>query len=119
MSFDILKASKTITEKYIRYLKTMFDIDDPEYRALFHQKMKEMESFSKGPYLDVVDSFESGASIEELIQEGVLNPDFQYIERIYSRTLYKHQEAAVRKLAEGKNIVGRDTFWAGLSFNDN
>ena len=42
MSFNILNASRNITEKYIRYLKTMFDIDDPDYKRLFEQKMTEM-----------------------------------------------------------------------------
>ena len=68
MSFDILAASKNITEKYIRYLKTMFDIENPEYRALFEQKMQDASSFSKGPYLDVVDSFDSGIKKQQFIR---------------------------------------------------
>ena len=105
MGFDILKASHNITDKYVRYLKTMFDIDDPEYKELFDRRMKEMESFSKGPYLDVIDSFQSGSSVKELINEGVLNKDFQYVKDIYEKTLYKHQELSIRKLNQGKNIV--------------
>ena len=105
MSFDILSATKSITEKYIRYLKTMFDIEDPEYKKLFDRKMAEMGSFSKGPYLDVVDSFESGSSVKQLIEEGVLNKDFQFIEDVYSKILYKHQETSIRKLKDGKNVV--------------
>ena len=105
MGFDILSATKNITDKYIRYLKTMFDIEDPEYKKLFDQKMAEMGSFSKGPYLDVVDSFQSGSSVKQLISEGVLNSDFKYIEDIYNKTLYKHQEVSVRKLKSGKNVV--------------
>ena len=105
MSFDILAASKTITEKYIRYLKTMFDIENPEYRALFEQKMQDTSSFSKGPYLDVVDSFESGESVKKLIQDKVLNADFDKIDSIYSKTLYKHQETAIHKMNTGRNIV--------------
>ena len=105
MSFNILNASRNITDKYIRYLKTMFDIDDPEYKRLFENKMSEMGSFSKGPYLDVVDSFESGASVAKMIEEGILNPDFEKINDIYAKTLYKHQEASIRKLNAGHNVV--------------
>ena len=105
MSFDILQASKNITEKYIRYLKTVFDIEDPVYKQLFDQEINNIGSFSKGPYLDVVDSFESGSSVKDLIEEGILSKDFKRIPDIYSKTLYKHQEISVRKLHEGKNIV--------------
>lgn len=105
MGFDILKASKNITDKYVTYLKTMFDISDNDYKKLFEEEFTKMGSFSNGPYLEVIDSFESGSSIDELISEGILNKDFKYIDDIYSRTLYKHQETAVRKLAKGKNIV--------------
>ena len=105
MSFNIISASKNITEKYIRYLKTMFDIDDPEYKSLFEKKMTEMGSFSKGPYLDVVDSFESGTSVTQMISDGILNPDFEKIPNIYEKTLYKHQETSIRKLNSGRNVV--------------
>jgi len=105
MSFDIINATKHITEKYTRYLQTMFDIEDQEYKKLFDQEMKKIGSFYKGPYLDVVDSFENGKSIPELINEGVLNSDFKYIQDIYTKTLFKHQESSIRKIAKGKNIV--------------
>lgn len=105
MSLDILKASKNISEKYVRYLKTAFDIADPEYKRLFDQRMNEITAFSKGPYLDVVDSFESGSSVQDLIREGLLHEDFRYLEDIYSKTLYKHQEISARKLALGKNVI--------------
>ena len=72
MGFDILQASKNITEKYIRYLKTVFDIDDPTYKKLFNQEINNIGSFSKGPYLDVVDSFESGMKVQDLIGEPLL-----------------------------------------------
>lgn len=105
MSFDILKASNSITGKYIRYLKTMFDIDNPDYKEMFDKKLEELESFSKGPYLDVVDSFESGKTIKQLIDDGVLNRDFEFVESIYNKTLYKHQEVSVMSASSGKNIV--------------
>lgn len=105
MSFDILKASKNITNKYTRYLKTMFDIEDPEYRKLFEKEISSIGSFSKGPYLDVVDSFESGSSIKKLISDGVLNKDFEKVDDIYSKILYKHQEQSINKLKAGKNLI--------------
>ena len=105
MSFDILEAAKHINQKYTRYLKTMFDIDNLEYKNLLDIEMEKSGSFHKGPYLDVVDSFESGNSVPELIKEGLLNEDFKHIEDIYNKTLFKHQEQSLRKIVSGKNIV--------------
>lgn len=105
MSFDILNATKTITHKYTRYLKTMFDIDDAEYRKLFEKEISSIGSFAKGPYLDVVDSFESGLSVRDLISNGLLSEDFKYIDDIYPKILYKHQEESISKLKQGRNVV--------------
>lgn len=105
MSFNIIEASKSITGKYKRYLRTVFDIKDPEYREMFLRELDRSEPFSKGPYLDVVDSFVKGGSVAKLIEDGVLHKDFAYIDDIYSKTLYLHQERAVRKAAEGRNLV--------------
>ena len=58
MAFNVIEASKKITEKYKRYLKTIFDIDNPEYKSLFIKALDGDEPFAKGPYLDVTDSFE-------------------------------------------------------------
>lgn len=105
MAFNIIEASKRITEKYTRYLKTTFDIADSEYRSLFLDELENGEPFSKGPYLDVIDSFEKGKSVPALINEGVLSKDFKFIENIYAKTLHLHQEIAVRKAAENRNLV--------------
>lgn len=105
MSFDILEASKNITSKYVRYLKTVFDIENSEYKELFDNAINGMGSFSKGPYLDVVDSFEAGNPVKELIELGKLSPDFQYVKNVYSKTLYKHQEISLDKLSAGRNVV--------------
>lgn len=105
MGFDILKATKNITEKYTTYLQTMFDIQDPDYKNLFNQEMKKIGSFYKGPYLEVVDSFENGSSVSELVLKGLLNKDFRRIEGIYSKTLFKHQEESLEKILGGNNIV--------------
>jgi len=105
MSFNVIEASKHIVEKYQRYLRTIFDIKDPEYRELFLQQLKNSDPFSKGPYLDVVDSFQKGHSVPHLIAEGVLHKDFFRLQDVYNKTLYVHQEEAIRKAAEGKNLV--------------
>jgi len=105
MAFSPVEASKTITEKYCRYLKTSFKISEP-YKKEFDRIIGDGKAFAKGPYLDVSDAFAKGKSIYELIEEGVLPKSFSRIAINQTRPLYLHQEKAIRKVAEeNRNIV--------------
>ena len=49
-----------------------------------------------------------GASIKDLVEGSVLSPRFQKLcsEHLpYERSLYKHQEKAIRKAVQGRNLV--------------
>ena len=77
MAFSPVDASAVISEKYIRYLKTIFSIDDPTYQKQFSQQLDEKWNFKNGPYLDVTDSFEKADAENESIPDdmGRLKPD--------------------------------------------
>ena len=105
MSFSPVIASKNITEKYYRYLKTAFKMGEP-YKKEFENLIDSGDSFASGPFLDVTDAFTKGKSITELIDEGILPKSFARIGMNQTRPLYKHQENAVRKIAvDGRNLV--------------
>lgn len=105
MAFSPVDASKAISEKYFRYLKTSFNIGEP-YSKEFQRLLSENDNLAKGPYLDVTDTFKPGKSIEDLINEGVLSKSFSRINLPQTRPLYLHQEKALRKVVTGhKNIV--------------
>ena len=76
MKFSPIEASETITKKYKRYLKTAFEIADPDYAGQFDKELNEQDIFAKGPYLDVLDSFKKGKSLSELIDEGIISKSF-------------------------------------------
>ncbi len=106
MSFNIIKASVDITNKYHRYLNTMFDISDATYKELFERAIRENKTFEKGPYLDVTNSFLKGRSVKELIDSNVLSSDFKYIKRIYNiPNLHHHQEEALLKASKDENLI--------------
>ena len=69
--------------------------------------MSRDESVVKGPYLHISHNFPKGATIDELIDEGVLSKEFQKLnyEPLIARRLYSHQETAIRKVTSGRNIV--------------
>ena len=104
MGFNAIKAFQNIAFQYQRYLNTVFSISDSEYQNLFLDAMKE-ESFAKGPYLDVTDSFLKGKKISDLVEEGLLAPGLLSIDRFKNMTLHRHQEEAIRKSLTGDNLV--------------
>ena len=105
MAFSPLSASAEITEKYKRYLKTIFQIKDKDYAEQFEKELNEVNLFAKGPYLDVLDSFVKGHSPQKLIEEGILPEHFSRLIFPMDRTLYFHQEEAIRRSLSGRNIV--------------
>lgn len=80
MAFSPIQASQEITEKYKRYLKTIFQIADFDYERQFNQELDRSSMLAKGPYLDAVDSFSKGKSPAQLIEEGVFLLHFQNLE---------------------------------------
>ena len=105
MKFSPIEASEDITEKYKRYLKTIFQIADPVYEEQFENELNKKDILAKGPYLDAVDSFKKGKSLSQLIDEGVLPATFKNFVLPMDRTLYQHQENAIRKAKQGRNLV--------------
>ncbi|MGI6331292.1 MAG: DEAD/DEAH box helicase [Zhaonellaceae bacterium] len=105
MSFSPVTASKKIVDKYKRYLHTIFEIADKKYSEQFIAELSNERSLAAGPYLGITDSFIKGRSIHDLINDGVLPKEFEKIKMPMTRPLYKHQEIAIEKVGQGKNIV--------------
>ncbi len=105
MGFSPVNASKNIVDKYKRYLGTIFEINDSIYSQQFKRELSDENSLAKGPFLDVTDAFVKGKSIEELIDLGNLAQDFRKVKMSQTRPLYKHQEEAILRVQNGKNIV--------------
>ncbi len=118
MSIQPISTSHHISERYKRYIRTTFDIRDAEFARLFHEQLSADEEFFKGPYLDAMPPYQPGASIQALVEKGTLSHLFApandggiCVERatgdelVYRRPLYAHQEHALRKALEGKNLI--------------
>lgn len=111
--FDPIKASREIKDSYIDYITTTFDMDDAEYRKQFRQELEKDGMVARGPFLDIGGSFETGKTMEELIQTGSVSPLFRSLEPVtekerelkLERPLYSHQEKAIQKAATGENLV--------------
>lgn len=116
--FNPAKGAKRIREDFIDYITTTLHFNDESagpgsLYAKFRENLERV--ISKGPYVDINCSFLKGKSINELIDEGVLSPEFRNLEALkpsnykkelpLDRPLYLHQEKAIRILNSKKNAV--------------
>ncbi|MEN3038475.1 MAG: DEAD/DEAH box helicase [Candidatus Kryptonium sp.] len=106
---DPLKATKNIRESYIRYLTSTFRLRDPILRKLFLQEAERFW-FVNGPILEATHPFKSGCYLKDLIDSGLLTKtmeDFIYdaFPHLRDNPLYLHQEKAIKKILNGRNIV--------------
>lgn len=108
MSFNPIKASNEIVDKYIRYINTSLFIKDNDYMKQLKEILKQKDKIAKGAYLDVSDTFEKGHTLRELISEGILCPEMLNVKSNklpLDRPLYIHQEEAIKKVVKGINLV--------------
>ena len=78
--FNPIEASENIKNEFTSYIATSFHLADQEYNEQFIHELDRKGAVAKGPYLDLGDAFESGHSIESLIQSGDACPLFSELE---------------------------------------
>ena len=106
MLFRPSESSKNITEFYRRYLLTTFATNNAEYNRQLKEALEKDKAIADGPYISMGDPFEKGKSLVELAEEGLLSKEIVKIKDFHpNRTLYRHQEEAIRKIESGKNAI--------------
>ena len=70
---DPLATSERITETYHRYLTSLLSLRDSRLAAGLSDKIRTSGSMTRGPYLDVTPPYEKGASIKDLVDQGILS----------------------------------------------
>ena len=112
--FSPITAAENIKEEFIGYISTLFHLSDKDYAAQFAASLQEEGAIAKGPYLDVSDSYKTGKSLAQMIEEGEASALFRDLEGDIpdgekeiqiDRGLYLHQERALRKTNKGKNLI--------------
>jgi len=100
---------EALRASYLRYLETSFHLKDPLLLKQFRDLLcdKTQPPLVRPPILEVSPGFKPGASIEQLIEEGILPELFRKFERsILKRPLYSHQDKALRKAVQDRrNLV--------------
>lgn len=105
---DPLVATQRIERRYRDYLLSTFRPRDAGLRRDFEHALGEGFRLSRGPYLQASPPFEKGLSISALVAEGVLHPGFLRMSPEafpLERPLYRHQDEAIRKARQRRNLV--------------
>lgn len=107
-NFDPLATSELITASYRRYLRSLLPVRELKIAAALDAEISRSSLLTKGPLLEATPPYEPGATLGDLVDEGVLGPPFRSLNSTYlpfGRPLYRHQEQAIRKITTGRNVV--------------
>lgn len=104
---DALSASRHIEASYRSYLRTTFSPRRAAWRDAFHQALDTEMDLTRGPFLEATPPFVPGATTAALIEEGLLSEPFRRLHDVFplDRPLYVHQERAVRRALDGRNLL--------------
>ena len=78
--FNPISAAGNIKDEFIGYISTLFHISDKGYASQFVAALQEEGAVCKGPYLDVIDSYKTGKSLAQMIEEGEASQLFRTLE---------------------------------------
>jgi len=100
-----IEQSKFIESEFRNYINSTFSLSDPDYNQAFLEEMKGT-SLYRGPFISLNLPFATSKSINDLIDEGRISPEFRRFSDIpFDRKLYYHQEKAIDRISKGKNVV--------------
>ena len=105
---DAIGTSALLSATYRRYLRSLLPVRDPALAAALAGCIAASPLLTKGPLLEATPPYRTGATLRDLIGEGVLDPAFARLggpALPLDRPLYSHQEQALRKAAAGRNLV--------------
>ena len=75
-NIDAVATSEDIKATYRRYLQSLLAVRDPQIDAALRAAIDATPMLDKGPYLEATPPYAPGASLQDLIDEGVLHPGF-------------------------------------------
>ena len=106
MLFRPSESSSRIVDFYKRYLLTTFSTNNETYNAQLKQLLEAEKAIADGPYISMSDPYEKGCSLRELAAEDVVSKEILKLEGFHpDRKLYRHQEEAVRKANDGRDLI--------------
>ncbi len=109
-AIDPIAVSANIAEDYRRYLSSLISPQDPRLADGLRKAIAAAatDGLTKGPFLEITPPYATGATVRELIDQGVLTERFSRFGSSafpLDRPVYKHQETAIRQITTGSNAI--------------
>lgn len=110
---DVFRIHSQVEDLYLDFATSFVEPTDEDIRRLIEQS-RERGLWWPRPWVQLSPRFEAGATVPELVREGVLHPECERIFAVKSGEddvlgtplrLYRHQEEAIRTAATGANYV--------------
>ncbi len=109
MALNPIAFTEKIVRSFLRYQLTTYPFADPR---LLEQMRKQLSlgherqaPLLRGPYISLSQAFRQGASVDELIRDGVLHPHLRRIIPPQISHVYGHQERALRSIRAGQTTL--------------
>ena len=103
---DPIAATEQPREDFIRHLMTAYPLRDPHLRHGFKKQLEQPGTVWQQPYLEGSQPYRAASSVEDLVGQGILHPEMESLFQPSDRSLYEHQEKAVKTVIQDKqNIV--------------
>ena len=101
-----LKLAREVQQRYIRYLKTAFYFKDAEFRRSFEAALGSGH-LVKGPYLEATPVYrKEGTTAADLGRQFLgAEPDAGFAGALPRYSLYLHQQNAIRRVCQGRNVI--------------
>lgn len=109
MAINPIVYTEKIVRSFLKYQLSAYPFSD----ARLHSQMRELLSIDKvrrtpllrGPYISLSRGFREGATIQQLIGDGVFRPHMRQIVPADINNVYGHQERALRAVHAGKTTL--------------
>jgi len=108
MAIHPINTTEKIKQDYFSYLQTIKPFKEKWLREEFTEAIHEPDMLVKGPILEISMPFKKGATLAELLNEGLLSDEFNKLntdELPLDRELFIHQEKAIRKVLGNRSVV--------------
>lgn len=107
MALNPISFTEQVVADFLRYQLTTYPLADQDLYQQMRDLLRLDESRStplrQGPFISLSRPFQQGASIADLVREGVLHEGMESIATY--QVMRKHQELAIRAVAAGKTTL--------------
>ena len=109
MPINPIVYTEKVVRSFLKYQLTTYPFADPRLHDQLRNELSldhvRQTSLLRGPYVSLSRGFRVGASVDELISDGVFHPHMKQIIPDYITNVYGHQEKAIRSVHSGQTTL--------------